>query len=186
MFDQNFKAMSVTAIVAGANLLGSLYSGYHSAKANRENRRSIETRESEMQGLFDQNRHGNVFNQADAQSALTRTREGLKDILKADRNNAMRTGATAESQAASKGKVAGMYTDATSQILQTGQARKDMLGGRYAQMLNNLQDTKLNFDLQDAQKWPQLMQNIAGFSGNLADVLTMPKIPGAEQGAATT
>lgn len=165
------------AISAGVNLLGSLFAANQSAKANRTGQRYLNRRISSMQGLFDQERYGNVFDRPDSQAALTRSKDALRDILKSGQNNAMRTGATAEAQAAMKGQAGRGYSDLIGNVLQAGQQRKDYMTSRYQQMLSGLEDQKYNYMLQDAQKWPQLMQNIAGFSGNLADVLTMPKAP---------
>lgn len=173
--------LTLAAISGGVNLLGSLFASSQSAKANNAAQRHLDRRISNVQGLFDQEQYGNSFNRADTQSALTRSRDGLRDIMKSTANNAVRTGATAEAQAAMKGQAGRSYSDLLGNILQAGQQRKDMMTSRYQQMLSGLEGQKYNYMLQDAQKWPQLMQNIAGFSGNLADVLSMPGSPGPKK-----
>jgi len=164
-------SLLATGLIMGGNLLGSAFASHQSGKANRKVRAGIDQQINELEGLFSQEKHREPFSRPDVQAALGRTRESLRDMTKQQRDNAIRSGATTESQVAA-GRSAGKgYADAMTNILQHDRRSRDMAKNRYQQMLMGLRGNKTQIDLQDAQRWPQLMQNMAGLSSAAVDIL---------------
>ncbi len=170
-------SLLVPGLILGGNLLGTALAAHQSAKANKAIRSDLAGYISEMQGLFDQERHGDMWSRPDVQKTLSTTRDGLRDVLKSQGDNAIRTGATSERQVAGQGAVAKGYSDSIGNIMSMDARRREMAKNRYMQMLSGLRGQQMQIGMQDAQRWPQLMQNISGLSTAALDVFGQQDIP---------
>lgn len=148
-----------------------------SGAANRRNQKDLAQRMGKYQGMHDEAKHGNVFDDASTQSALTQAREGLRTATRAGQSNAIRGGVTPQAQAATQQAAGRNYGDVVSQALRAGQARKDMLQSRYLAMVQGLEGQQHGMQMQDAQKWQTFMGNTGQLAGSLAQYMNLPKAP---------
>lgn len=152
--------------------MGSAFAANQGAKANRDIQKSLQDEVNLLEGFFNQEKYQNPFTRPDTQAALTRSRDALKDAMRVSRGNAIRTGATAESETASQGKIAEASGRSYTDILSGDARRREMAKNRYANMLTGAKGRKVNFDMQDAQKWQQMMANLGNLSDTAIDVLS--------------
>ena len=169
-------AISMGAIL-GANLLGSLFATHQGAKANNAIRSDMNKQIADLEGLFAQERDRDPFSRPDVQAALSQIREGLRDSTKVHQGNAIRTGATAEKQVAAGAGAGKVYSDSVTGILGMDSRRREHAQNRLQNMIMGLKGQDMQMAMADAQKWPQLMQNLGGLSSAAIDVLGAPKPP---------
>ena len=125
--------MSVTAIVGGVlGGLSALGNGISAIVSKRASAREAERARGVQRDLLNAARadylresNSSVLSRSDAAQVLERARREMSDGGRRDRQRALVSGATAESQAQMAGARAGAYGDAVSRIGALGQRVKD-------------------------------------------------------------
>ncbi|MBR1793255.1 MAG: hypothetical protein IJ764_06430 [Bacteroidales bacterium] len=135
--------MGITGAAIGA--AGSIFGGWQSANAERKNISAIQgmkddvaARQQQNQDWFDKAYNEDATMRADAQNALRRTEEAIKNRAKQAAGTAAVMGGTEESQAVSKDANARALTDTMGSIAAAGAARKDAVENQYLSQRDSL------------------------------------------------
>ena len=162
------KHMAIlTAIGLGASLAGMLAGGIGSAAANRKAQKQLDKQLEENENLFKKDYYQDILARSDVQNLLRTYRENLADVVKAQRNKAVVTGATPEAEAATKKVNARALADTVGNIAAMGQQIKDNAKSNYLNQKNYLLGQKANQYAQNAANWTQVISNSGNILGSL-------------------
>lgn len=163
----------------GLGLIGSIGSilagGIGSAEENRKAREQLDNQIAENEQMFKKDYYQNVLERSDVQNLLRTYRNNLSDLVKAQRNKAVVTGATPESEAATKKVNAKAVSDAVSNIASMGQQIKDNAKSTYMANKNYLLGQKANQYANQAQQWTNISRTGANLLGSLFTTPLLPK-----------
>ena len=118
-------------IGAAGGALGSVFGGLSKNRMLKEQIAAVEAKKRENQDWYDRRYNEDSTQRADAQAMLTQTAEAIKGRNRQAAGVAAVTGGTEESVAATKAANAQAMADATSSIVQAGEARKDSIEKQY-------------------------------------------------------
>lgn len=156
--------MDPLTIIGLGSAIGSIFAGgIGSAVQNRKAREQLNKQLAENEQMFKKDYYQNVLERSDVQNLLRTYRNNLSDLVKAQRNKAVVTGATPEAEAATKKVNAKAISDAVSNIAAMGQQIKDNAKSTYLTNKNYLLGQKANQYANQAQQWT----NISKTGGNL-------------------
>lgn len=157
----------------GGNILGTALASHMSGRANRAIRGDLRDQQNYLQGLMDEERHGNAFMRPDVQAMLSQIREGLQFSGRTRESNAMRRGSTTERKVADGSRAGENYTNMIRNILAQDSARRERAMNRYRQMYLGTRGEGRAYDAQDSQRWTQMMANMQGLSSAALDVFSV-------------
>ncbi len=155
------------AIGAGIGVLGSIFGGVKASQAAKARKENIERRKSENDAWFNRSYNEDATQRHEAQLALTRLNEQIRERNRAARGRQVVTGGTEESVAATKAANAGATAQAVSDITAAADARKDAIEESYRERNAALDDQLNNIETQRAQGVSQAIQGVAGAAGGL-------------------
>lgn len=118
-------------IGAAGGALGGVFGGLSKNRMLKEQIAAVEAKKRENQDWYDRRYNEDSTQRADAQAMLTQTAEAIKGRNRQAAGVAAVTGGTEESVAATKAANAQAMADATSSIVQAGEARKDSIEKQY-------------------------------------------------------
>lgn len=110
-------------IGAAGGTLGSVFGGLSKNRMLKEQIAAVEAKKRENQDWYDRRYNEDSTQRADAQAMLTQTAEAIKGRNRQAAGVAAVTGGTEESVAATKAANAQAMADATSSIVQAGEAQ---------------------------------------------------------------
>nr|DAE91032.1 MAG TPA: hypothetical protein [Caudoviricetes sp.] len=150
------------AIIGGAMKIGGAVAGdIMRAKSARKQARMIADEKSKNQAWFDRRYNEDSTQRAEAQAAITKMREAMKDRTAAAAGTAAVMGGTEESLAVEKEAQNKAMADTLSNIAINGEARKDAIEAQY-----QARDAQL-FGMQLGNE-QQKSNNIAGAIGGMS------------------
>ncbi|MDY2778383.1 MAG: hypothetical protein SOU82_00805, partial [Alloprevotella sp.] len=118
-------------IGAAGGALGGVFGGLSKNRMLKDQIAAVEAKKRENQDWYDRRYNEDSTQRADAQAMLTQTAEAIKGRNRQAAGVAAVTGGTEESVAATKAANAQAMADATSSIVQAGEARKDSIEKQY-------------------------------------------------------
>ena len=172
----------IPALAVGGQLLGHAYQNYQSSKANKRYKNFLDRRESEMEGLFNQEYYKNALETPGAQSALAIVRDRMKEGNRDIGNEAVRTGATAEAQTASKAENNQQMSDMVNRLVQAREQSKPGMLSSYMGQKANLDRERGNYINQKRAQWGKFGQNVAGAASGVLDAYSKGLFSGNNEG----
>jgi len=155
-------------LAAGAFQLGSSLFGQSQAlKAQEKANAFLEKRENDLKAQFDTDYNTPYLNSQEAQGTLKMLNDQLGEAAAKFKNNAVTTGATAESQIAGAGELQKRYGQAVNQLASMGTQYKNQIKDRYQRMQMALDNERAGLLTGEAQKWGTFGQNLADVGGGL-------------------
>ena len=150
------------AIVGGAlKVGGAIAGGIMGAKSARKQARMIADEKYKNQAWFDRRYNEDITQRAEAQAAITKMREAMKDRTAAAAGTSAVMGGTEESMAIEKEAQNKALAETMSNIAINGEARKDAIEAQYQARDAQLFDAQLGNEQQKAN-------NIAGAIGGMS------------------
>lgn len=150
------------AIVGGAlKVGGAIAGGIMGAKSARKQARMIADEKNKNQAWFDRRYNEDSTQRAEAQAAITKMREAMKDRTAAAAGTSAVMGGTEESMAIEKEAQNKALAEAMSNIAINGEARKDAIEAQYQARDAQLFDAQLGNEQQRAN-------NITGAIGGMS------------------
>lgn len=150
------------AIIGGAMKVGdAVAGGIMGAKSARKQARMIADEKSKNQAWFDRRYNEDSTQRAEAQAAITKMREAMKDRTAAAAGTAAVMGGTEESMAIEKEAQNKALAETMSNIAINGEARKDAIEAQYQARDAELFGAQLSNEQQKAN-------NIAGAVSEMA------------------
>lgn len=154
-------------IAGGIGLAGTLFGASKSAKENRRMQKDVERQRKENQDWFNSRYYQDPMERADAQAAITRTRELLARRARNAQGRQAVMGGTEQSADAERQAASKAIGDVNAQIAIEGENDKD-------RVLNQYQSRKQGYDNQLNQIRAQKVSNIAtaaqGVAGAAAQI----------------
>lgn len=160
--------MSLTAVAALAGLLLNAYSQNQSAKANDKAKGFLNNRINSLDAWYNGESSKDYTQTAEGQSTIKRLQSQMKNALDSQNNEAVKTGATAESKVAMQGELQEKYSDAISQLSGLSTQRKDNLRRDYSYQMNNLLNQKANMISGEQDNWANLASNVTSALGSIS------------------
>lgn len=152
----------IGSIVGGAlKIGGSIAGGIMGAKSARKQARMIADEKSKNQAWFDRRYNEDSTQRAEAQAAITKMRETMKERTAAAAGTAAVMGGTEESMAIEKEAQNKAMAETLSNIAINGEARKDAIEAQYQARDSELFGLQLGNEQQKAN-------NIAGAIGGMS------------------
>lgn len=147
-------------ISGGLSLASNLFAGAQNAKKGREMDRIIKARSDDLTGWYKNNYYKDFMETDTALSTLSNLKSQMGDSLKNLSGNAVKRGATTESNVASRGELMKQYARAINQLAGYGTQYKRGIRQDYMQNMSYLDQLRLN-RLQGGQ------QSISNMAGNM-------------------
>ena len=148
------------------NVAGSIFGGIAASKAMKKVKNNIEDQKRDNQNWYDQRYNEDATQRADAQRILTQTQEAIRNRNRQAAGSQAVMGGTEESVAAAKAANNQVLADATAQIAENGERRKDAIEQTYqnrdAQLQAQLNDIEVNKGKNIAQAVQGVSQATAG------------------------
>lgn len=160
----------IGSIIGGAMKIGgAVAGGVMGAKSARKQARMIAEEKSKNQAWFDRRYNEDSTQRADAQAAITRMRDVMKERTSAGEAAVM--GGTEESVAAEKEAQNKALAETTSNIVVNGEARKDSIEAQYQSRDAQLGQMQLDAERQKAASMAGAISGVAGVGGGIAEGL---------------
>lgn len=160
----------IGSIIGGAMKIGgAVAGGVMGAKSARKQARMIAEEKSKNQAWFDRRYNEDSTQRADAQAAITRMRDVMKERTSAGVAAVM--GGTEESVAAEKEAQNKALAETTSNIVVNGEARKDSIEAQYQSRDAQLGQMQLDAERQKAASMAGAISGVAGVGGGIAEGL---------------
>lgn len=160
----------IGSIIGGAMKIGgAVAGGVMGAKSARKQARMIAEEKSKNQAWFDRRYNEDSTQRADAQAAITRMRDVMKERTSAGAAAVM--GGTEESVAAEKEAQNKALAETTSNIVVNGEARKDSIEAQYQSRDAQLGQMQLDAERQKAASMAGAISGVAGVGGGIAEGL---------------
>lgn len=158
--------------------LGGAYGAVQSAKANKKFEKNLNTRINDLQSAFDK-ASSTPFLQTDQGRSFLQTLGNQYD-KQTDKieGSAVVAGATPEAQIAAKESAQEGYGDALTKFAGYGTQYKDMKEREYNRRSDALQNFYLQYQLNKAGQWANLMNNAANLGQTGATTGAMAESPG--------
>ncbi len=164
--------MALPALAIGGQLLGHAFQNYQSRKANQRYKNFMKKRESELEGMFNQEYYKNALETPGAQSALAIVRDRMKENNQNLNNQAVRTGSTAESSAASKSVNNQQMSDLVNRLISKEGRYKSTILKDYIKNKALINQEKTDYMKTKMNDWAAFGQNVAGSATSVLDSYT--------------
>lgn len=159
----------IGSIIGGAMKIGgAVAGGVMGAKSARKQARMIAEEKSKNQAWFDRRYNEDSTQRADAQAAITRMRDVMKERSAASAGAAAVMGGAEESVAAEKEAQNKALAETTSNIVVNGEARKDSIEAQYQSRDAQLGQMQLDMERQKAANMAGAIGGVAGAGGGIA------------------
>lgn len=163
--------MSLAAAAIG--LLGSIYSGVQSSRANKEYDEMLSSRMNDLTSRFEREYNQNFLDTDQARSVIKLLNKQFNEQMKKQEGRAAVTGASPEAKIAAKESTQGKFDTALTQLAGYGTQWKDLLQRRFDRKEENLFGLNLSNQGMKQQNWMNLMNNFGnvGSAGVTAGAL---------------
>ena len=146
---------------------GQAFGASKSAAATRKYRNYLDGRIRETDAYYGSRIAQDYLDTAEAKSALSAMREGMKKNLQSLNNSGVAKGMTDEGRVAAAGELNDRFAQGMSHIAGQGTAYKERLRESWRAEKNNLDGQKMGLQAADAAKWGQFGNNVANAGGSL-------------------
>ncbi|MDY0386675.1 MAG: hypothetical protein RBT65_05990 [Methanolobus sp.] len=175
----------VPMLISGGLSLGSnLFAGAQNAKKGREMDRIIKARSNDLTGWYKNNYYKDFMETDTALSTLSNLKSQMRDSLKNLSGNAVKRGATTESNVASRGELMKQYARAINQLAGYGTQYQRGIRQDYLQNMSYLDQLRLNRLQGGQQSISNMAGNMTGSLSNLASIYAMGGMGGGAGGGA--
>jgi len=171
-------------ISGGLSLASNLFAGAQNAKKGREMDRIIKARSDDFTGWYKNNYYKDFMETDTALSTLSNLKSQMGDSLKNLSGNAVKRGATTESNVASRGELMKQYARAINQLAGYGTQYKRGIRQDYMQNMSYLDQLRLNRLQGGQQSISNMAGNMTGSLSNLASIYAMGGMGGGAGGGA--
>ena len=149
-----------------AQLGGQAFGASKNAAAMRKYRNYLDGRIDETNQYYGSRINQDYLDTAEAKSALSAMREGMKKNLQSLNNSGVAKGMTDEGRVAAAGELNDSFAKGMSSIAGQGTAYKERLRESWRAEKNNLEGQKMGVQAADAAKWGQFGNNVANAAGS--------------------
>ena len=162
--------MGLIGSIAGGALgaAGSIFGGISASKAMRRVKKNLQAQKEANQNWYDRRYNEDATQRADAQRILTLTEESIRNRNRQAAGAQAVMGGTDESTAAAKAANAQALADATSQIADGAENRKDQIEQTYQQRDSQINEALNNLEINKAQAISQAVQGVAKAGAGIA------------------
>ena len=136
------------AIGAGLGAVGSIFGGISASKAIKNVKKNINQQRTDNRNWYDRRYNEDATQRADAQAAITRVEESMRNRNRHTAGTQAVMGGTEESVAAAKEANNQALAEVTSNIVVNGERRKDAIEAQY-----QAKDEALQSELNDLERW---------------------------------
>lgn len=154
-------------IGAALGAAGSIFGGISAAKAMNKVKRNLQDQMRANQNWYDRRYNEDSTQRADAQAALTKTEEAIKNRNRQAAGVQAVMGGTDESVAAAKEANNKALAETMSQIAANGDARKDSIENQYLQTKSDLNSQLNGLEVQRANAIGGAVQGVAGLASKM-------------------
>ena len=159
------------AIGAGLSVIGGIFGGNSASKAMKRVRNNINQQRTDNRNWYDRRYNEDATQRADAQAAITRVEESMRNRNRHTAGTQAVMGGTEESVAAAKEANNQALAEVTSNIVVNGERRKDAIEAQY-----QAKDEALQSELNDLERWKagnvaQAIQGVVQAGSNIAGIL---------------
>lgn len=155
--------IAAMALQAGGQAFGAA----KSASSMRKLRRYLDGRIDETNEYYGSKLGQDYLDTAEAKSALSAMREGMKKSLQSLNNSGVAKGMTDEGRAAAAGEINDRFAQGMSRVAANGTAYKERLSQSWRAEKGSLEGQKMGMQAADAAKWGQYGNNVANAAGSL-------------------
>lgn len=154
-------SLLIPLLSAGIGLAGQAFGQYQSSKAGKEKRAYNEDLMNENEAWWKGEYYRDPLELTQNKSFLNTIQNQYKDALKQSRTNAVKRGATPESQVAMGGALSGKYADAVNKLVSGATQYRMNVDRMYRQQKNNLEGNKRKFWEEEQKSWGNFGNNVA-------------------------
>ena len=184
-YNMGVNPLLVPMLISGGLSLGSnLFAGAQNAKKGREMDRIIKERSNDLTGWYKNNYYKDFMETDTALSTLSNLKSQMGDSLKNLSGNAVKRGATTESNVASRGELMKQYARAINQLAGYGTQYQRGIRQDYMQNMSYLDQLRLNRLQGGQQSMSNMAGNMTGSLSNLASIYAMGGMGGGAGGGA--
>lgn len=158
-------------IGAGMQIAGSIFGGISASKAMKNVKNNLDQQKKANQDWYNRRYNEDATQRADAQAALTRTEESIKNRNRQAAGAQAVMGGTEESVAAAKAANNQALAEATTNIAVNADRRKDAIEQQYQAKDEALQQQLNDLEMKKAQATSQAIQGVAQAGANIAGIL---------------
>lgn len=160
-------SLAIPIIAMALQAGGQAYGASKSASSMRKVRGYLDDRIRETDGYYGSRIEQDYLDTAEAKSAISAMREGMKKNLQSLNNSGVAKGMTDEGRVAAAGELNDRFAQGMSRIAGQGTAYKERLRESWRAEKNNLEGQKMGVQAADAAKWGQFGNNVANAGGSL-------------------
>jgi nucleoside diphosphate kinase len=136
--------LAIPLAMAGAGLVGQIFGGIKSGKANKEAAGVVDKQVSDLTSWYDTEKNKDFLQSNLASSAMNKALESIEDRNKTIESSSAITGASDAAKLAAKGQSQKEFSSTVKDLAAYGTAREDRIEGRYRANLGNLMGQKVN------------------------------------------
>lgn len=159
------------AIGGVAGIAGSIFGGISASKAMKKVRNNLNEQRQRNQDWYDRKYHEDATQRADAQAAITKTEEMVRNRNRQAAGAQAVMGGTEESVASAKAANSQALADATAQIAINADRRKDAIESQFQAKDEALQSQLNDIERQKAGNVAQATLGVAQAGSNIAGIL---------------
>lgn len=156
------------AVGAGLQVAGAIAGGIMRAKAMKQAEADLARREKENQSWYDRRFNEDATARADAQQAITRTEEAIKNRNRQARGMAAVMGGSQDAVLAAQNANAQAIADTASNIAAAGEARKDAVEQQYLAKKDAFDAQRHQMKIDKMNNIAQAVQGVAGAGSSIA------------------
>lgn len=173
----------VGAIVGGlVSAGGQIAGGIMRSKAIKDAQEKLEAKEKEYKNWYDRRYNEDATARADAQAALTRTEEAIKNRNRAAAGTAAVMGGSQDAVIAAQSANAKALADTASAIALAGEARKDAIERQYMAKQDAIDAQQMQMDINKANAIAQATQGISGVGSMISGGFSGLEKPKKQEG----
>ena len=176
-------------IAAAIAVAGSVASTVAANNRLQKAEKKIDSKQERLDNWYRSEMATNALDRADAQAALRRVRENMREAMKSAETDSIKRGMTDEAKVAQAARLNRGYADVVSQIAASGQQHKDRVQQQYMNAMNGIDDMRIS-QLMDTSGAQAMGNAISSAGGALASGLSgiggaNVKVPSMASQAAT-
>lgn len=173
-----FTIMIGTSIGAGLSIIGALVGGVQRQKAIEKEQELLAKKEAEERDWYNRRYNEDATQRADAQRAITRTEEAIKNRNRAAQGAAAVMGGGNDMVLATQAANNAVMADTASSIAAAGEARKDAVEAQYRAKQDTFDAARMELERNRANAIAAATQGVMSAGANIASGLTFDPIKG--------
>lgn len=159
------------AIGAGLGAVGSIFGGISASKAMKRVKSNLQDQQKRNQSWYNRRFNEDVTQRADAQAIMARVEDSILKRNKQAAGAQAVIGGTEESVAAAKAANNAALSDAATNIVVNGEARKDAIESQYQQTDASIQQQLNDLEQKKAANIALATKGVTAAGANIAGIL---------------